>query len=183
MRYVSLGTFVLVAGIGMPTSVTGQSDTIKVALQVTYGDADSPYAVRSFRDELTSFFRRELRAFDDVLVLPDETDQVEDYRIKVLGMPGDTSDNPIKHIFTVGVFDNKACLVRLLAVHVALRAVSDSLANAHRVGLGGAVAKCEPQVFRTIHRWPSDHDHLTGVRSIVAQIDTQVFESLRNPDN
>ena len=183
MRYVSLRTFVLVAGIGMPTSVTGQSDTIKVELQVTYGDADSPYAVRSFRDELTSFFRRELRAFDDVLVLPDETDQVEDYRIKVLGMPGDTSDNPIKHIFTVGVFDNNACRVRLQAVYGDLLAISDSLANAHLPELSGANADCEPQVFRSIHSWGSDLDHLAEVRSIVASIDTRLFESLRNPDN
>ncbi len=177
-------TFVLVAGIGLPASLTGQSDTIKVALQVDYGDTDSPYAVRSFRDNLISFFRRELRAFDDVLVLPDETDQIEHYRIKVLGMPGDRSDNPITHIFTVGVFDNNACGARLRAVYAGLLAVSDSLVNAHRVGLGGAVADCEPQVFRTIHRWPSDQNyHLAAVRSIVAQIDTQVFESLRNPDN
>ena len=178
-RYVVLlGVLTLLA-----TPLAGQSDTIKVKLHVEYGDTDAPYAVRSFRDNLTSFFRRELRAFDDVLVLPDETDQIEDYRVEVLGSPGDHSDNPVTHILTVGVFDNKACLVRLLAVYEGLLAISDSLANAHRSGLGGAVADCEPQVFRTMHGWPWDDDHLAQVRSIVAQIDTQVFESLRNPDN
>ncbi len=178
MRYVVLlGVFTLVA-----TPLVGQSDTIKVALQVTYGETDSPYAVRAFQDNLISFFRRELRAFDDVLVLPDETDQIEHYRIDVLGMPGDTSDNPIKHILTVGVFDNLACRTKLRGVYMGLLAISDSLANAHLPELSYASIDCEPQVFRSIHSWGSAVDHLARVRSIVASIDTGLFESLRNRD-
>lgn len=168
--------------IDMGAASSQDQPPIRVYVNVDYGERNSTSVVANYRDQLISFFRRELRALDGIALT--EHRAASDVSIIVLGLPNDLR-SPAHHAITVGAFSRcelpTTQLDRLWSLaELGAQARGEEIGGWFRLGLMSALEECRVERYRTVHIWGNQIDLLIAVRGVVASIDARVIEPLRN---
>lgn len=186
----------------VPLPVTAQQDgKIFVEVDVQVGQD------RSAEAQLESFIRRELRALPDVEIpvsgtwgdfpgcwspLKAPLEYCDYFHMSVLAIPITQGARNTKTglATTIGVsrscpeaFSRSGYLTRL-TTGFGPEVREDSSALALHVNgwveLQEYEDNCGKDLFRTVHVWPVQEDKLRLVRALIAEIDTDLFEPVRN---
>jgi hypothetical protein len=170
------GQFLLLLALLLTPVGAFAQKPISVALRVGMSDQASS----GVEDQITSFFRRELRALGDVTIASDTT--LPDFEVEILGINARSSGGTVLGpVFTVGVMNRGAKdwapKSRALADH--LRVKRDSIGLNKFIDLGISLVPVRHEVFRSIYTAGTGNDLLARIRGIVAEIDNDVFEPYR----